>query len=122
MKFIDKYINVDQHIERKQQPVFMLEFDPAKEYDVATSSIATEDSEWSISRSGDKVRVPVFAYRTVEKMDTSVWGAGIQCGLRALHSWGDKPDSVVLIFGDKCHEVEGGYRVYLGFVMVKDKK
>lgn len=121
MKFIDKYIDVDQHIERKQQPIFMLDFTPGKEYHVATTSIATEDIEWSISRAGDKVRIPIFAYKTVEKADTSVWGAGIQCGLRAIHSWGDKPDSVVLIFGDKCHEVEEGYRVYLGLAMVKDK-
>ena len=121
MRFIDKYINVDHHIESKKQPVFLMKFTPGKEYHTATSSLNAEEIEWSISRSGDKVRIPIFAYRTVEKLDTSVWGAGIQCGLRALYSWGGDPESVVLVFGDKCHELEDGYRVYLGLTMVKVK-
>lgn len=121
MKFIDKYINVDHHLEIKQQPVFLMNFTPGKEYHTAVSSLAEEDIKWSISRSGDKVRIPIFAYRMSDKLDTSVWGAGIHCGLRALSSWDDDPESVVLVFGDKCHKVEDGYRVYLGLTMVKSK-
>lgn len=126
MKFIDEYINVDRHLETKQQPVFLMDFTPGKEYHTAVSSLASDDIEWSISRSGDKVRIPIFAYRTSKELGTSVWSAGLHCGLRAIHSWGierwgDDPESVVLVFGDTCHEVEDGYRVYLGLTMVKDK-
>lgn len=127
MQFTNKFINVDAHVEAKQQPVYLMNLEPGKEYHTATSSLLEDDITWSTVREGMKVRIPVFAYRTPaglppENFNVSIWGLGLQCGMLALSASDKEPESVMLVFGDKSHECEdGGYRVYLGLTMVGKK-
>ena len=121
MEFVNKFIDVDDHIKSKQQPTYLMDLAGGREYHTPVSSLVEDDIKWSITRTGDKVRIPIFAYRTKEKFNISIWGLGLQCGMRALSALGKEPESVVLVFGDKCHEFEDGYRVYLGLTMVRIK-
>ena len=127
MEFVNKFIDVDDHLRSKQQPTYLMDLAGGVEYHTPISSLVNDNIQWSITRTGDKVRVPIFAYRTKEKFNISIWGLGLQCGMIALSAygrlgWPDKePESVVLVFGDKCHEFEDGYRVYLGLTMVRNK-
>lgn len=114
MEFISKYIDVEGHIGSGEQPIYLMDFDIGREYHTAQSSLLSEEIEWSITRKGDKIRIPIFAYRTTTKLDTAMWGLGIQCGMQALDAWGGKADRVFLVFGDSAHEFDDGYRVYLG--------
>jgi len=142
MQFKHKFIDVDHHIETGQQPVYLMDYDHAKEYYTVTSSLLAETIEWSATAQGQKVRIPVFAYRTRDS-NVSLWGLGLQCGLRALMHPDHDPgvpaiignskegDEVILVFGDKCHAVpagenedtdEDGYRVYVGLTVARRKE
>ena len=121
MEFTRKFIDIEGHIGSGEQPVYLMDLVPGNEYHTPHSSLLGGEIEWSLSRVGDKVRIPIFAYRTNGKFDTSLWGLGIQCGMSALDAWGGKPSSVILVLGDKAHELEDGYRIYLGLTIVGDK-
>ena len=122
MEFVNKFVDVDDYIRSKQQPTYLMDLAGGKAYYTPVSSLVEDDIQWSITSTGDKVRIPIFAYRTKEKFNISIWGLGLQCGMLALSALGKEPESVVLVFGDKCHEFEDGYRVYLGLTMVKVKE
>ena len=121
MEFTRKFIDVEEHIGSGEQPVYLMDAVPGKKYYTPHSSLLGDEIKWTLTRVGDKVRIPIFAYRTNGKFDTSLWGLGIQCGMRALDEWGGKPASVILVLGDKAHELEDGYRIYLGLTIVGDK-
>lgn len=120
MEFINKFVDVDRHIGSGEQPVYLMDYTAGEEHHIPHSSLLSDKIEWSVVKSGDKVRIPIFAYRTKEKFDMSLWGLGLQCGMRALDEWGGKPKKVILVFGDKCHEFEDGYRTYLGLSIMRD--
>ena len=94
MLFDTKWIDVNGNLQSQQQPVFFLERallhgDKAKggifnvaevarkgDYWTASSPLPTE-IDWSNTKTGEHVRVPVFAYRTTQKAITALVGIGI---------------------------------------------
>lgn len=126
MEFIRKFIDVEGHVGSGEQPVYLMDVVPGEQYHTPHSSLLGDDIEWVLTRVGDKVRIPIFAYRTNGTFDTSLWGLGIQCGMHALDDWRIiasewRPKNVILVLGDQAHEFEDGYRIYLGLTIVGDK-
>lgn len=83
----------------------------------ATSDLLQPEIQWALTEKGEKVRVPVFAYRTLSPNFASLVGTGVQLGLKALENLGKTrgaPESAYLLLADEVHSVDGGYRFYLG--------
>ncbi len=78
--------------------------------------------EWSATRSGTHVRVPIFAYQSAELAGASLVSLGLELGLRAAtelrEQTSDRLERVTLVLGDQPVEtVRDGrpvYRVYAG--------
>jgi hypothetical protein len=77
--------------------------------------------EWTVSKAGDFVRVPVFAYKTSFPSLAHIFGLGVQVGLAALadlrNRTGDVPIGVLLVLGHECTDLrpaEERFRCYVG--------
>lgn len=139
MLFDVHWINVNPYLERKEQPVFMLQrpllhgdtksggvFNIAEvarvgTYYTPTSAINEAEPKFSLTKSGDLVRIPVFAYRTQIRALSSILGVAMQLGISATYRLqqivrGDEIESVTMILGHECHELPepDGFRCYAG--------
>jgi hypothetical protein len=128
MEFINKFISVEQHIRSGVRPVYLMDYDPKYVYRTLTSSLGSSDApEWSTTEDSEKVRIPVFAYRTGKEPASGIFGYGMQMGMQALQLNEQPYDQVVLVLGVECHDLsdeeEGAdaYRVYVGISFAKEK-
>lgn len=82
-----------------------------------------DNSEWTLTKTGDFVRIPVFAFK-VNRALASIWGLGIQIGMLAItelrNYTNDIPQSVILILGHDCTDLspaEEAFRCYVGIAI-----
>lgn len=93
---------------------------------VPQGPVLGEGPGWSVSKGGDYVRIPVFAYKTQQRALSTIFGLGIQIGLAALadlrNHTQDVPRGAVLVLGHECHDLapEDTFRCYVG-VAVRTK-
>ncbi len=140
MQFNVEWLDINPYLTSRQQPVFMIER-PLPEsaqgkvnggvfltaqvartgrWFVPVSPLAdeVENLEWSDTHTGDFVRVPVFAYRTKERAIASIWGTGLQFGMRALDGLRrcvqTPVESCTLVLGHECHDTNDAFRCYVG--------
>lgn len=95
------------------------------EYWVATGGLMGEQpAEFSLTRTGETVRVPMFAYRTGHLAMPALFGLGVQIGLAAIadlrHHTRDEPKVAHLVIGHQCTDLrpaEEAYRCYIGIAL-----
>jgi|TARA_R110000824_G_scaffold82768_15_gene207525 hypothetical protein len=131
MEFVNKFISVERHVGSGEQPIYLMDYGGKYVYHTLTSPISSAESpEWSITDSGDKVRVPIFAYKSGKEPDSGLFGYGIQLGIEALElakPTGHFPHHVVLVLGIECHDLaeaeegEEAHRVYVGISFAREK-
>jgi len=137
------WIDVRPHLLSGEQPVFMMQRPLAHGHSAKgglfnTAEIAkvgehwvphgpvldVEDVQWGITKVGDLVRVPVFAYKTQHLAPASIWGLGLQIGLAAVvhlrkHTT-DIPRAAMLVLGHECMDLrpaEEAYRCFVGIAL-----
>ena len=138
-KFDDvKWIDILPYLLKKEQPVYILPRPKAHGHPKAwagSSEVAHVGDfwvpqgpilgaqEWNVTRIGEVVRVPVFAYK-VNRALASIWGLGLQIGMAAIadlrHHTNDVPQSVTLVLGNDCTDLapaENSFRCYAGIAI-----
>lgn len=133
------WIDVRPNLLTGQQPVMMLErplahgdqpkgnlFNKAEvgrvgHYWVPQSSlVGAMDVVWTLTRDGQFVRVPVFAYRTVARAGSAIMATGLEIGMAAVaglrQHTSDMPIAVHLVLGHECTDLapDDAYRCYVG--------
>jgi hypothetical protein len=107
-----------------------MDYDPKYVYRTLTSSLGSSDEpEWAITEDSEKVRIPVFAYRTGKEPESGLFGYGMQMGMQALHINEHPYDCVVLVLGVERHDlsdeededITDAYRVYVGISFAREK-
>lgn len=141
MQYRPQFIDVNDHLERQEQPVFLLErpllhgdkpkgglFNASEvarkgTFWTPTTSLLEGNIEWSLVDKDQYVRVPIFAYRTASKAASHIVGLAFQCGMLVqqafkLHRQLDKILICHLIIGHEIHELEDdAFRFYLGLTL-----
>ncbi|MCI0420753.1 MAG: hypothetical protein L0312_16255 [Acidobacteria bacterium] len=131
MDYLIRWIDVTPNLTSGQQPVFMLErpylHDSGKvrtgTFWVPQASLEDPSTQWSVTESGDFVRVPVMAYRTRERAMSLILGTGLQLGIAAImslrHHTQDEPISAVLLLGHEVSDLpdKNAFRVYVGLAL-----
>lgn len=115
-----KFISVDRYVDQKIQPVYLLDYAPGKKYYTVTSSILADQLDWSMTDGGEKVRIPINAYRTRDQSELWLFGTGLQLGAKALASL---PHNIIVkellfVLGEECYSVGDGYRAFAGLVAI----
>lgn len=79
--------------------------------------------QWTFCHSGDVVRIPVWAFRTVARGDAAVWGLALQVGTTLMVSLQqitrEEPTEIVLFLGDKTVDLypDNAVRCFAGFAI-----
>lgn len=70
-------------------------------------AVASGGHDWSVCRSGEFVRVPLFAYRTVHHSKPGVLCLGAELGMRALAAFGTRGTvcECILVVGSECTDL-----------------
>ncbi len=115
-----KFISVDRYLEQKVQPIYLMDYAPGKKYYTVTNSILSDQLDWALTDGGEKVRIPINAYKTRDQSGLWLFGTGLQLGAKALASF---PHNIIVkellfVLREECHEVDEGYRAYAGLVAV----
>lgn len=135
MEFVNKFISVERYVGSGEQPVYLMDYDGQHIYTTLMSSVNSPDREWSHTDSGDKVRIPIFAYKTGKEPASGMFPCGAQIGMQALACYQRYSDDtrltdvhhVVLAVGVECHDLaeaedsEEAYRVYIGISFAREK-
>ncbi len=131
-----RWIDVTPYLLANEQPVFMLDRPKAHnnpkvwagntqvahmgEFWVPYGPIISDNPEWSTTRTGPIVRVPVFAYKA-DRALSALWALGLQIGMAAIadlrHHSNDAPQSITLVLGNDCTDLlpaEAAFRCYVG--------
>lgn len=78
--------------------------------------------DWSVTKSGVYVRVPVFPYLTGAASLAVIFGLGAQIGAEALCQFTavvrSEPLKMTLVLGNDCLPVPGGFRCWVGFAFL----
>ena len=121
MQITTKFLSVESHLERRIQPIYLMDYESGKKYYTVTSSILDDEIDWSMTDGGEKVRIPINAYRTRDQSGLWLFGTGLQLGAKALASLprNVRVKELLFVLGEECHEVEDGYRVYAGLVAIE---
>lgn len=130
-------VDITQALAQKIQPIFRLERPKAGnssasifgnrvgrvgEFWVAGQLINTEEIPWSVTKKGDFVTVPMFAYTTTEQEKSLLVSGAMELGMRAGYdlacSRGGKDVlQATFVVGNKCDRVDGVYLFYVGIVV-----
>ena len=133
MEFNNKFISVEAHVSAGEQPVYLMDYNNKYVYTTLISSVHAPDPlKWAITDNSEKVRIPVFAYKTGKEPASGTFACGIQIGMRALEHYQSytkqRPcDHAVLVVGVERHDLsesEGGdeaYRIYVGISFAREK-
>jgi hypothetical protein len=138
MEFNVEWIDVGPYLEKQIQPTYLIErplpesaqgdvkggkFNMAQvarvgAWWVVVSDLATAQPQFALTKTGEHVRVPVFAYRTQQRALASIWGTGLQFGLRAIEALRlttkDPIENCTLVLGHECHDLNDAFRCYVG--------
>jgi len=146
MDIVHHWFDVAPFIAAKRQPSIMIErelirgddpkggiFNVAEvarrgEFWVPSSPL-TDDLdtvEWSTTKDGEYVRVPVHGYKTNERALASILACGVSLGLRGVESFQRRTQKhvgqVVLVLGNECTDLlteqQNNFRCYLGLAVV----
>ena len=133
MEYIVKFISVEAHIRSKEQPVYLMDYNGAYVYHTLTTSVNAEELEWALTDNSEKVRIPVFAYKTGKEPESGLFAVGMQIGMQALEAYRkSNPNSKseirpVLVLGIERHDLseqeepQEAYRVYAGISFARSK-
>tara|TARA_R110002020_G_scaffold276042_2_gene491258 strand:- start:20926 stop:21312 length:387 start_codon:yes stop_codon:yes gene_type:complete len=128
MEFINKFIAVERYVRSGIQPVYLMDYDPKYVYHTLLSPVTAESREFSITDAGsEKVRIPVFAYKTGKEPPSGIFGYGVQLGMQAHSLCHHAFTHVVLVLGVECHDLakeeegEDAHRVYMGISFAREK-
>lgn len=138
IQFVTKWLDVTPNLLTQQQPVFDVLVERERnhagprawaggsqiarpgEFWVPINGLLEQQIQWSVSRSGEAVRVPVHAYKT-DRALASIWGLGVQIGMMAVDALRsktqDRPLEVTLVIGHDCTDLspaEDAFRCYIG--------
>lgn len=140
MKFVVEWIDVRAFLQIREQPVYMIKRPLAhgdnpkgNVFNVAEIAKVGEhwvpqadvfnDAQWSFTKAGDMVRVPIVAYK-VDRTLASILGLGLQIGLAAVadlrNYTSDVPHTVILVIGHECTDLapaENLFRCYVGLAL-----
>lgn len=79
--------------------------------------------DWAFTRTGDLVRIPVFAYK-VNRALASIWALGLQVGMSSIINFRENTkesiNSVILVLGNSCTDLlpnEDAFRCYIGIAV-----
>lgn len=92
------------------------------EYWMPQGPVFGEQMEWSVTRTGDVIRVPVYAYK-VHRSLASIFALGVQIGMAALaelrHHTREAAREAVLVLGNECTDLtqEDSFRCYVGIAI-----
>lgn len=143
MNVVPHWIDVRPNLSMGVQPVMVLErplahgdyakgnlFNKAEiarvgHYWVAQSNVVGSgmDTLWTLTRDGQYVRVPVFAYRTPQRAAAAILATGLEIGMAAIDGLrqhtSDRPLAVHLVLGHECTDLapEDAYRCYVGIAI-----
>jgi hypothetical protein len=130
MEFINKFISVEKYVRSGIQPIYLMGYDPKYIYHTLTSPVtgASDVPEFAVTDAGsEKVRIPVFAYKTGKEPPSGIFGYGMQLGMQAYSSCHHAFTHVVLVLGVECHDLaeeeegEDARRVYMGISFAREK-
>ena len=125
MKTIVHWIDPLPNLASGIQPSMNLSRKISDEHWIPQTSVIGSPVLWTVCRSGDVLRVPVFAYRSASRYAPSVFVAGLEIGLATLadlrkHTSGN-PLIVHLVLGNQCTDLspygEDAYRCYVGIAI-----
>ena len=144
MNFDIEWINISENIKSRTQPIVIFKrpgvggrhvkekmFTAASlgrvgDFIVPVSDLLQPQIEWSVTTSGDSVRVPVFAYTTTAKAKGSLLATGLELGFRAAMAVPIPPSrdlsGVKLFMHREVHVIDNVYRCYLGVAIRADKR
>lgn len=92
------------------------------EFWVPKSSPLEPDIEFSHTRSGDLIHVPLFAYRTVHRLLPSILALGVQVGMAVIAEMrkhtADPAKHVILVLGTECTDLSPAFECYRCYVGV----
>lgn len=139
MKFETCYVDVNPYLATGQQPVSLIERQLPQGHGTQGSLLrvtetgrcgtfwvpdghllASDSLSWSMTETGQYVRVPIEAYRTQEKALATLLGLALQIGMVAVDSLrqytSDRPQVVTLLLGHECPVTEDGqaFRCFIG--------
>lgn len=138
MKTSVNWIDVTNHLATGQQPVVMLERpllygdDPrgpgfrvaqvarVGHFWAPQGPLVGDAPQWALTREGQYVRVPVFAYRTAHRAASAILATGLEIGMAAVDTLrqytGERPEEVTLVLGHECTDMpaESCFRCYVG--------
>ena len=133
MEHIVKFISVESHVRSGEQPVYLMDYDGSYVYHTLTTSVNAEELEWGITDNSEKVRIPIFAYKTGKEPDSGLFAVGMQIGMQALAAYrSSNPHSKseirpVIVLGTERHDLseqeepQEAYRVYAGISFARFK-
>jgi len=140
------YLDVSQNLRDGQMPFYLLErplpHDQPKAWSGQTEiarvgkfwiplqSLLVADQQWFFVDKGEKVLVPIHAYRTASRSLTTIFGLGQQLAILAMTSFRAQVQEslvrVVQILGHDCTDLAGegvdAFRCYCGFAFEVESK
>lgn len=139
MRFKTAWIDVRNNLANQQQPVYLLHREKSQgagegfssasvgyvgSYWVATNALLADEVELTLTTTGELVRVPMWAYDTVDSSLAGILALGIQLGMNALNALRrftpEFPGEVTLALGHQCHDLRPhaeSFRCYVGIVL-----
>jgi len=141
MDFTIRWVDVSANLQTGKQPVLVLERPLAHGNDkrgglFSAAEVAREgtywvpsnplvgsgDHGWTVTKSGQYVRIPIHAYLTAERAKAQLVATGIEIGTRGILEYtqkiGSAPKELVLALGtqvdDLAPEGRSHFRCYVG--------
>lgn len=133
MEYIVKFISVEAHVRAGEQPVYLMDYDGAYVYHTLTTSANAEELSWAHTDNSEKVRIPIFAYKTGKEPASGLFAVGMQIGMQALEAYKatNQPNKSkvipVIVLGIEKHDLaeqeepEEAYRIYAGISFARAK-
>jgi hypothetical protein len=105
MKITIQWLDTEKLLAQQEQPILMLKKTPIEEYMVPQGPLVENDPKWALTREGEYVRVPIFAYLTKDRAMAWILATGIEIGSRACASLQQEPLELVLLLGQECTDL-----------------
>lgn len=143
MELCITWIRVQEFLDRREQPVQLLQRELAHGEDVngglfskaevarigtywvPQGSVLAAEVKWSMTRFGDGVRIPVHGYRTASHTSPGLFAAGLQVMAHTIadlqkHTR-DRVTGVALVLGDLATSIaDTAWEVYVGIALRTD--
>lgn len=124
LTFSAEWVDVAKHLLDQVQPVALIKRSKVGEWMVPVTPLVEPDVQFSTSKMGEAVRVPMNAYDTSYRLPSAILGLGVQIGMVAILEMmkhvRDAPLHVKLVLGTQVTDLspaEEKYRVYIGIAI-----